>query len=76
MAAIPDSLRRRFEQRTEDGHIIRFALHGKLLTTGILASRGWTHNPVCPLCLNALETTIYLCKDRPFSAAVWTLVQD
>jgi hypothetical protein len=29
-----------------------------------------------PLCLNATEMAIQMCKDRPFTAAVCTLVQD
>jgi hypothetical protein len=51
-------------------------LHGKLLTTDMLASQGWTHDPLFPLCLNATEMAIQMCKDRPFTAAVCTLVQD
>jgi hypothetical protein len=51
------------------------ALHRKLLTTDILAIRGWPHDPVCPLCLSALETTTHLCKECPFTSAIWTHIQ-
>ena len=50
-------------------------LHGKILTSDMLAIRGWPHDPICPLCLRALETANLLCKDCPFAVAVWSHVQ-
>lgn len=47
------------------------ALHGKLLTADMLAIRGWPHEPLCPLCLHAPETANHLCKDCPFTIAIW-----
>ena len=49
-------------------------LHG-ILTANMLAVRGWPHDPSCPLCLGAPETSTHLCKDCPFAAAVWSHVQ-
>jgi hypothetical protein len=40
----------------------------------MLAIRGWPHDPVCPLCLSAHETAAHLCKDCPFTAAIWTTI--
>ncbi|KAK1691773.1 hypothetical protein QYE76_008470 [Lolium multiflorum] len=37
----------------------------------MLAIRGWPHEPLCPLCLHAPETTNHLCKDYPFTIAIW-----
>jgi hypothetical protein len=51
------------------------ALHGKLLTADMLAIRGWEHNPTCPLCLAAPETATHLCKDCPFTKAIWSRLQ-
>jgi hypothetical protein len=51
------------------------ALHRKLLTADMLAIRGWPHDPVCPLCLSAMETADHLCKDCPFTSAIWTRIQ-
>jgi hypothetical protein len=50
------------------------ALHAKLLTADKLAIRGWPHDPVCPLCLSAHETTSHLCKDCPFTTAIWNTI--
>jgi hypothetical protein len=49
-------------------------LHDKILTADRLATRGWPHDPICQLCLRAPETACHLCKDCPFTAAVWNLV--
>jgi hypothetical protein len=51
------------------------ALHGKLLTADMLAIRGWTHDPVCPLCRRAPETAVHLCKDCPFTVALWNMAK-
>lgn len=51
------------------------ALHGKLLTADMLAIRGWPHDPRCPLCLSEPETADHLCRNCPFTAAVWNLVK-
>jgi hypothetical protein len=51
------------------------ALHGKLLTADMLAIRGWDHDPTCPLCLSAPETAAHLCKDCPFTKAIWPRLQ-
>jgi hypothetical protein len=51
------------------------ALHGKLLTADMLAVRGWPHDPTCLLCGSAPETAAHLCKDCPYSMAVWTTLQ-
>jgi hypothetical protein len=51
------------------------ALHRKLLTADMLAIRGWPHDPVCPLFLSAMETADHLCKDCPFTSAIWTRIQ-
>jgi hypothetical protein len=47
------------------------ALHGKLLTADMLAIMGWPHEPLCPLCLHVPETANHLCKDCPFTIAIW-----
>jgi hypothetical protein len=49
-------------------------LHDKILTADRLATRGWPHDPICQLYLRAPETACHLCKDCPFTAAVWNLV--
>jgi hypothetical protein len=49
-------------------------LHRKILTMDILAVRGWPHDPICQLCLRALETACHLCKGSPFTVKVWNLV--
>jgi hypothetical protein len=49
-------------------------LHGKILTADRLATRGWTHDPICQLCLRAPETACHLCKDCPFTSMVWNIV--
>ncbi|KAK1699535.1 hypothetical protein QYE76_016232 [Lolium multiflorum] len=41
----------------------------------MLAIRGWPHDPACPLCLSAPETADHLCKDCPFTSAIWTRIQ-
>jgi hypothetical protein len=51
------------------------ALHEKLLTADMLAIRGWTHDPTCPLCRRAPETAVHLCKDCPFTAAIWNMAK-
>jgi hypothetical protein len=51
------------------------ALHGKLLTADMLAIRGWTHDPVCPLCRRAPETAVHICKDCPFTVAIWNMAK-
>jgi hypothetical protein len=50
------------------------ALHGKLLTADMLDIRGWPHDPRCPLCLSEPETVDHLCRNCPFTTAVWNLV--
>jgi hypothetical protein len=50
------------------------ALHDRLLTADMLAIRGWPHDPVCPLCLSSHETAAHLCKDCPFTAAIWSTI--
>ncbi|KAK1626619.1 hypothetical protein QYE76_000934 [Lolium multiflorum] len=50
------------------------ALHAKLLTADMLAISGWMHYPVCPLCLSSHETADHMCKDCPFTAAIWTTI--
>jgi hypothetical protein len=50
-------------------------LDQKLLTADMLAIRGCPHDPVCPLCLSAPETADHLCKDCPFTSAIWTRIQ-
>ena len=47
------------------------ALHERILTTDMLALRGWPHDPRCLLCLQEPETANHLCKDCPFSVTVW-----
>jgi hypothetical protein len=37
-----------------------------------LAKKGWPHDPQCKLCSNAAETPTHLCKDCPFTKAVWS----
>jgi hypothetical protein len=49
-------------------------LHGKILTADRLAFRGWPHDPICQLCLHALEMSCHLCKDCPFTSKVWSTV--
>jgi len=51
------------------------ALHGKLLTADMLTIRGWPNDPTCKLCGSAPETALHLCKDCPFTTAVWTTTQ-
>jgi hypothetical protein len=51
------------------------ALHGKLLTADMLALRGWPHDTSCRLCLSTPETATHLCKDCPFTNAIWNRVQ-
>lgn len=50
------------------------SLHGCIHTADMLAIRGWTHDPRCQLCLQAPVTATHLCKDYPFSVAVWNQV--
>jgi hypothetical protein len=47
-------------------------LHKKILTANNLAKKGWPHDPQCKLCSNAAETPTHLCKDCPFTKAVWS----
>jgi hypothetical protein len=51
------------------------ALHGKLLTADMLSIRGWPHDPRCPLCLSEPEIADHLCRNCPFTAAVWNLIK-
>lgn len=51
-----------------------FVLHGRILMADLLAVRGWPHDPRCELCLQAPETATHLCKECPFSIAVWNHV--
>jgi hypothetical protein len=51
------------------------ALHGRLLTADMLAIRGWPHDPLCPLCLRAPETAEHLCKECPFTMAIWNQIK-
>ena len=46
-------------------------LHKKILTANNLEKRGWPHDPLCKLCNTTLETPKHLCKDCPFTCAVW-----
>jgi hypothetical protein len=41
----------------------------------MLALRGWPHDTYCRLCLSAPETATHLCKDYPFTNAIWNRVQ-
>ncbi|XP_073357919.1 uncharacterized protein [Aegilops tauschii subsp. strangulata] len=50
------------------------ALHRRTLTADMLAVRGWPHEPRCLLCLQQPETATRLCKDCPFTVAVWDQV--
>jgi hypothetical protein len=49
-------------------------LHRKILTAHNLERRGWPHDPLFKLCNSAPETPIHLCKDCPYTCAVWTQV--
>ena len=49
-------------------------LHRKILTADNLERRGWPHDPLCKLCNSAPETPAHLCKDCPYTSAVWTHV--
>ena len=49
-------------------------LHGKVLTADNLAIRGWPHDPTCQLCFGAPETANHLCKECPYTIAIWNLV--
>ncbi|KAG2613660.1 hypothetical protein PVAP13_4KG388801 [Panicum virgatum] len=46
---------------------VRYSLHN-------LERRGWPHDPLCKLCNSAPETSAHLCKDCPYTSAVWTHV--
>jgi exonuclease III len=50
-------------------------LQGRILTADNLAKRGWPHDPICQLCLCAPETPTHLCKDCPFTMAIWNQVR-
>ncbi|KAK1662868.1 hypothetical protein QYE76_051027 [Lolium multiflorum] len=41
----------------------------------MLAIRGWPHDPLCPLCLRAPETAEHLCKECPFTMAIWNQIK-
>ena len=49
-------------------------LHRKILTADNLERRGWPHDPLCKLCNSAPEMPAHLCKDCPYTSAVWTHV--
>ena len=46
------------------------AMHDKLLTADNLAKRGWQHNPYCPLCFLAQESTNHLLTSCFFAKQV------
>jgi hypothetical protein len=52
------------------------ALHGKILMADMLAIREWPHGPICQICMHALETACHVCKECPFTAAIWKKVQE
>ncbi|CAM0879805.1 unnamed protein product [Alopecurus aequalis] len=52
------------------------AVLGWCLTADNLARRGWPHNPLCPLCCAAPETSPHLLAACPYARAVWDLVVD
>jgi len=49
-------------------------LHCKIVIADNLKRRGWPHDPLCKLCNSAPETPTHLCKDCPYTCAVWTNV--
>ena len=49
-------------------------LHRKILSADNLERRGWPHDPLCKMCNSAPETPAHLCKDCPYTSAVWTHV--
>ena len=45
-------------------------MHQKILMANNLQKRSWPNNPT----LHVLETHKHLCKDRPFTKEVWTII--
>ncbi|KAK1626289.1 hypothetical protein QYE76_000604 [Lolium multiflorum] len=73
---MPDSSPRKSGgPRSRNANFWLLALHRRLLTADMLAIRGWPHDPLCPLCLSAPETAEHLCKDCPFTMAIWNQIK-
>jgi hypothetical protein len=45
-------------------------------TSDRLESKGWDHNPSCPLCGSTMETSHHLCTWCRYTRRVWTLIAD
>ncbi|WVZ67071.1 hypothetical protein U9M48_016209, partial [Paspalum notatum var. saurae] len=49
-------------------------IHNRVWTSDRLATRGWPHNPVCPLCRRHPETAHHLIIDCRYSRRIWEAI--
>lgn len=49
-------------------------LQNRVWSSDRLAKRGWDHNPTCPLCRCAMETTHHMLAECRLTRRIWTLI--